>query len=128
MKCPACSSDNRQGVIFCEECGARLEVEVECPSCRTLIPLGKKFCGACGHKIVKTEYSPIIEYDRPLSYTPKFLADQILTQRSSLEGEHKLVTVLFADVANYTSISEKHDPEEIHEIMDGCFREIVRYL
>jgi class 3 adenylate cyclase/tetratricopeptide (TPR) repeat protein len=32
------------------------------------------------------------------------------------------VTVLFADVANYTSISEKLDPEEVHQIMDGCFR------
>jgi class 3 adenylate cyclase/tetratricopeptide (TPR) repeat protein len=31
------------------------------------------------------------------------------------------VTVLFADVANYTSIAEKLDPEEIHRIMDGCF-------
>jgi len=32
------------------------------------------------------------------------------------------VTVLFADVANYTSISEKLDPEEVHQIMDGCFK------
>jgi predicted ATPase/class 3 adenylate cyclase len=50
------------------------------------------------------------------------LADKILTTRSSIEGERKLVTVLFADVANYTSISEKLDPEEIHRIMDGCFK------
>jgi class 3 adenylate cyclase len=33
-----------------------------------------------------------------------------------------LVTVLFADVANYTSIAEKLDPEEVHQIMDGCFK------
>jgi class 3 adenylate cyclase len=45
-----------------------------------------------------------------------------LTTRSSIEGERKLVTVLFADVANYTSISEKLDPEEVHQIMDGCFK------
>jgi len=32
------------------------------------------------------------------------------------------VTVLFADVANYTSMTEKLDPEEVHQIMDGCFR------
>ncbi|NIS63101.1 MAG: AAA family ATPase, partial [Proteobacteria bacterium] len=58
----------------------------------------------------------------PQSYTPKFLADKILTTRSSIEGERKLVTVLFADVANYTAISEKLDPEEVHQIMDGCFK------
>ena len=32
------------------------------------------------------------------------------------------MTVLFADVAGYTSISEKLDPEEVHQIMDGCFK------
>ena len=39
-----------------------------------------------------------------------------------MEGERKLVTVLFADVANYTSMSENLDPEEVHQIMDGCFK------
>jgi len=58
----------------------------------------------------------------PESYTPKYLADKILTSRSTIEGERKLVTVLFADVANFTSISEKLDPEEVHLIMDGCFK------
>ncbi|MDB4443906.1 AAA family ATPase, partial [bacterium] len=56
------------------------------------------------------------------SYTPKFMADKILTTRSSIEGERKLVTVLFADVANFTGISEKLDPEDVHQIMDGCFK------
>jgi class 3 adenylate cyclase/tetratricopeptide (TPR) repeat protein len=74
---------------------------------------------------------PSIDFDQPRSYTPKFLADKILTTRSSIEGERKLVTVLFADVANYTSIAEKLDPEEVHQIMDECFKilmdEIHRY-
>jgi class 3 adenylate cyclase/tetratricopeptide (TPR) repeat protein len=29
--------------------------------------------------------------------------------------------VLFADVANYTAMAEKLDPEIVHQIMDGCF-------
>jgi class 3 adenylate cyclase/tetratricopeptide (TPR) repeat protein len=80
---------------------------------------------------VAEEPSPPIDYTQPQSYTPKFLADKILTTRSSIEGERKLVTVLFADVANYTSLAEKLDPEEVHQIMDGCFKilmdEIHRY-
>ncbi|MEJ2099957.1 MAG: adenylate/guanylate cyclase domain-containing protein [Desulfobacterales bacterium] len=48
--------------------------------------------------------------------------DKILTSRSSIEGERKLVTVLFADVANFTAMSERFDPEEVHQIMDGCFK------
>ena len=72
-----------------------------------------------------------LDYDRPHSYTPKYLADKILTTRSSIEGEHKIVTVMFADVANSTAMFEKLDPEAVHEIMDRCFRllmdEIHRY-
>src|SRR5262250_2498674 len=42
----------------------------------------------------------------PLSYTPKHLAEKILTSRSALEGERKQVTVLFCDLANSTPIAE----------------------
>ncbi|MCP4273295.1 MAG: adenylate/guanylate cyclase domain-containing protein [Gammaproteobacteria bacterium] len=69
-----------------------------------------------------------MDYSEPQSYTPKFIADKILTTRSSIEGDRKLVTVLFADVANYTSISEKLDPEEIHQIMDGCFKILMEEI
>ena len=34
-----------------------------------------------------------IDYSQPHSYTPKHLAEKILTARSSIEGERKLVTV-----------------------------------
>ncbi len=72
-----------------------------------------------------------LDYDLPHSYTPKYLADKILTTRSSIEGEHKIVTVMFADVANSTAMFEKLDPEAVHEIMDRCFGllidEIHRY-
>jgi class 3 adenylate cyclase/tetratricopeptide (TPR) repeat protein len=119
MKCRKCSSDNREAVKFCEECGAKLELE--CPACKAIIPFGKKFCGECGHTLKEPTETPAIDYSKPQSYTPKFLADKILTNRSALEGERKLVTVLFADVANYTAMAEKLDPEEVHQIMDGCF-------
>ncbi len=42
-----------------------------------------------------------------------------------MEGERKRVTVLFADVANYTSMAEKLDPEQVHQIMDGCFKILI---
>ncbi|MFB0532439.1 MAG: adenylate/guanylate cyclase domain-containing protein, partial [Desulfatiglandales bacterium] len=129
MKCPQCQFDNREGVKFCEKCGAKMELT--CPNCGAEIPLDRQFCGECGHDLRKPKEAPPIDYTEPHSYTPKFLADKILTTRSSIEGERKLVTVLFADVANYTSIAEKLDPEEVHLIMDGCFKilmdEIHRY-
>jgi class 3 adenylate cyclase/tetratricopeptide (TPR) repeat protein len=81
-----------------------------------------KFCEECGYQLSKLKEAPSIDYSKPKSYTPKSLADKILTTRSSIEGERKLVTVFFADVANYTAMSEKLDPEEVSQIVDGCFR------
>jgi len=129
MKCPKCQLDNREGAKFCNECGHKFEQT--CPKCGVTNRVGSKFCDECGYNFrVPKEASPI-DYSRPQSYTPKFLAERILTTRSAVEGERKQVTVLFADVANYTSISEKLGPENIHQIMDGCFKilldEIHRY-
>ncbi|MBE9522835.1 MAG: AAA family ATPase, partial [Proteobacteria bacterium] len=120
MKCSKCQFDNREEVKFCEKCGAKMELI--CPNCEAKIPLNREFCGECGHELRTPTKAPAIDLSRPQSYTPKFLADKILTSRSSIEGERKLLTVLFADVANFTSISEKLDPEDVHQIMDGCFK------
>jgi len=45
-----------------------------------------------------------------------------------VEAERKFVTVLFADVANFTNISEKVDPEDVHRLMDGCFRILLNII
>jgi len=124
IKCPRCGYGNRNGVRFCEECGGKLERV--CPSCGTAIPLGKKFCGECGQPIVDTGATLSVDLSSPRSYTPTYLADKILSARDTCEGERKLVTVLFADVANFTSLSEKLDPEEVRRIMDGCFEILIR--
>ena len=42
-----------------------------------------------------------------------------------MEGERKQVTVLFADIAGFTAISEQLDPEEVHVLMDGCFARLT---
>src|SRR5205807_9752669 len=61
----------------------------------------------------------------PLAYTPKHLAEKILTSRSALEGERKQVTVLFADMAGFTTLAEQLDPEVVHEIINRCFEGIT---
>jgi class 3 adenylate cyclase/tetratricopeptide (TPR) repeat protein len=58
----------------------------------------------------------------PRSYTPKHLAEKILTTRSALEGERKQVTVLFADVKGSVELSAQLGAEEWHGIMDRFFR------
>jgi len=120
MKCPKCQHENPESLKFCVECGNKLEII--CSNCGFGNAPSFKFCGECGNDLKKPEEPSPVDYNQPQTYTPKHLADKILTIRSSIEGERKLVTVFFADVANYTSISEKLDPEEVHQIMDGCFK------
>jgi class 3 adenylate cyclase len=59
------------------------------------------------------------------SYTPRHLAEKILTTRSALEGERRQVSVLFADVANFTTLAAQLDPEEVHTIIEHCFERIT---
>ncbi|MBT4267862.1 MAG: AAA family ATPase [Deltaproteobacteria bacterium] len=119
MECPKCQSEVLDGMKFCGECGSKLESV--CPTCGFANPPQYKFCGECGHDLAK-HAKPPIDYSEPASYTPGFLADKILTSRGGIEGERKLVTILFADVADFTAMSEKLDPEEVHQIMDGTFK------
>ncbi len=129
MQCPQCQFENPDGAKFCNECGSR--IEVCCPQCQTKNSPGSKFCSECGKNLTQSTSSSEVDFAQPQSYTPKHLAEKILTSRTSLEGERKIVTVMFADVADFTSLSEKLDPEEVHQIMDGCFKilmdEIHRY-
>jgi class 3 adenylate cyclase len=117
MRCPSCGFENASGIKFCGECGALLKVK--CSSCGFANAPGIKFCGECG--------KPLAEVAKPgappdhRSYTPKHLAEKILTSRSALEGERKQVTVLFADVKGSMDLAEQLDPEEWHKIMDRFF-------
>jgi class 3 adenylate cyclase/tetratricopeptide (TPR) repeat protein len=67
----------------------------------------------------------------PLSYTPRHLAEKILTSRSALEGERKQVTVLFCDLANSTALAVRLGPEAMHTLLNRFFElalaEVHRY-
>src|SRR5262249_42983110 len=122
MRCPQCGHDNPDGVKFCGACGTR--IEGLCPHCGTSNPPTNKFCHQCGQALASPP-TPAARFASPQSYTPPHLAEKILTSRTALEGERKQVTVLFADVSGFTSISEKLDPEDVHQLMNRAFELIL---
>ena len=79
MRCPRCQSQNREAVRFCEECGARLVTS--CQSCGAELLPDKRFCGSCGSP---TTPEPVERQASPQGYTPKHLAEKILTSRQAL--------------------------------------------
>ena len=120
MKCPRCEAENDAGARFCEDCGARLELA--CPSCGTPVTPGKKFCRSCGAALT-TE--PARHFASVESYTPKHLAEKILTSKAALEGERKQVTVLFADLKGSMELLADRDPEEARKILDPVLERMM---
>jgi adenylate cyclase len=136
MTCPECHQANREGARFCDHCGTRLLVQ--CPACGTALRPAARFCDECGHAVgsapggrpdaARSDGTGAADGPPPrppAGYTPKHLADKILRSRSALEGERKLVTVLFGDCAGFTALSSRLDPEELHNLMDGCFQRVL---
>ncbi len=61
----------------------------------------------------------------PLTYTPPYLAEKILTSRSALEGERKQVTVLFADIKDSTELIKDLDPEAAQQLLDPALHTMM---
>ena len=99
---------------------------MRCPNCSTELPESAKFCLECGSDLRGRG-----EYASPAAYTPRHLAERILTTRAALEGERKQVTVLFCDIANSTALAERVGPERMHGLLNGFFElalgEVHRY-
>jgi predicted ATPase/class 3 adenylate cyclase len=119
MRCGQCRGENLPAAKFCGQCGARLEAP--CPSCSHPNAPGAHFCTACGQPL-DIAAAPPAGYEAPASYTPRHLADKVLTSRSALEGERKQVTVLFVDIVESSRLAERLDPEIMHQLMDRALR------
>jgi class 3 adenylate cyclase len=105
---------------FCGQCAAPLASA--CPSCGAANPPGNKFCGQCAAPLAKA-IEP--RFESPESYTPKHLAEKILTSRSALEGERKQVTVLFADLKGSMELLADRDPEEARKLLDPVLERMM---
>jgi class 3 adenylate cyclase/tetratricopeptide (TPR) repeat protein len=64
-------------------------------------------------------------FGTPQTYTPKHLAEKILTSKAALEGERKQVTVLFADLKGSMELLADRDPEEARKLLDPVLEHMM---
>src|SRR5216683_547481 len=88
--------------------------------CSTENPAGARFCNACGQPLAGAAPSAAV-----VAYTPKHLAEKILTSKVALEGERKHVTVLFADMKGSTELLADRDPEEARTLLDPVLERMM---
>ena len=114
MQCGACGTSNRPGRRFCSQCGAPLMAT--CPACGAANEPDDRFCGDCGS---------VLEPGAPPGAATPVAAIELGT------AERRLVSVLFADLVGFTTLSERRDPEEVRELLsryfDRCRALIERY-
>lgn len=120
MQCPRCQHENPPGMKCCGECAAPLSST--CPSCGAANPPENKFCGQCAPAL---RTAPTASSVAPESYTPKHLAEKILTSKAALEGEPKQVTVLFADLRGSMELLADRDPEEARKLLDPVLEHMM---
>jgi class 3 adenylate cyclase/predicted ATPase len=118
MRCASCGHENRDEAKFCEECAVPLQQV--CAGCGAARRPTAKFCDECGQSATASPAQRPIP--SPASYTPKHLADKILTSRAALEGERKTITALFADIKGSMELIEGLDPEEARHVIDPALQ------
>ncbi len=104
---PSCGVENRPDRRFCASCGASLALG--CPVCGTANLPGERFCGECG-----TPLTPAVSSTTPTSAAPSAGSDRPVAER-------RVVSVLFADLVEFTSLAEQRDPEAVREILSTYF-------
>jgi class 3 adenylate cyclase/tetratricopeptide (TPR) repeat protein len=109
MNCPNCQSANEETQKFCRNCGAKLQMN--CSGCRSPILSSDRFCGECGLQLETNK--------------------RAARKRDKIASERKYITVLFADLSGYTTLSERLDPEEVKDlvshIIGGIAKVVVKY-
>ncbi|MGI6705039.1 MAG: tetratricopeptide repeat protein [Clostridia bacterium] len=90
----------------CQLCGAKFGTD--CPSCKHPNPPMARYCFSCGTPVQAQSLGSAVQ------------------NFSSLNETRKNVTVIFADISGFTSLSEKMDPELVRDIVNDCFSYITR--
>jgi predicted ATPase/class 3 adenylate cyclase len=138
MNCSRCGSEVQSGFAFCPRCGTKQPSACSC--CGYLCASDFAYCPKCGAEVnavakAGTEsISPPIaaaasrQVDAP-ALTPKLAAEAERVQPESNKvdtgANRRTITVLFADLSGFTTMSERLDPEVMQAFQNELFEELT---
>lgn len=128
--CLNCGYQNPEELLICMNCASQLGHT--CLSCGAYIPLENNFCGQCGERIQtpisSNAHQPDASDIRRASHEnmlqnlrarmPTSLTDKIKQLAPDMAGQRREVTVLFVDIAQFTTASRRLDSEDIYLALD----------
>ena len=103
MYCAKCQYDNPNDALFCNHCGTHLE------AAQTRL-----------NDLVLDEYLAQLQ-----RYLPQGLTRKIVHQRDEIEGERKLVTVMFCDMVGFTRLVERIGAEKAYAVMGQIYEILI---
>src|SRR6266581_4336786 len=119
MVCSNCGTENPTGSKYCSECGAPLARA--CSTCGSPVPPAAKFCNECGSLLAGAAPTVTATTANPTRGQPG----------ETHATERRLVSVLFADLVGFTTLSEGRDSEEVRDLLsryfDTCRTVVERY-
>ena len=116
IQCPKCGFENAKLASYCTTCGAQLKLR--CPECGAIIENGAVFCPQCGMRL-SVQTHPDLSISQKVDHLSNHLAESLLPQLDPYE--RRVVTILFADIAGYSTLAERIDPEKLAEIMSDAY-------
>jgi class 3 adenylate cyclase/tetratricopeptide (TPR) repeat protein len=108
MNCTSCGSANREGQRFCGMCGAPLARV--CATCGAPSAADQRFCGECGTRLG----------DAAAPASPAAASPSLSPDKPPI-AERRHVSVLFADLVGFTSLSDQRDAEDVRELLSRYF-------
>ena len=138
MNCSCCGFEVQSGFAFCPKCGAKQPDP--CPSCGYACAPDFAYCPKCGARV---DHAPKAGNQRepssptiPATVTTGarspalMLVEPERAPRRTLhkvdsEANRRTITVLFADLSGFTTMSERLDPEVMQAFQNELFEELT---
>ncbi|ESY17885.1 MULTISPECIES: adenylate/guanylate cyclase domain-containing protein [unclassified Mesorhizobium] len=129
MNCSGCGFEIEGGYAFCPKCGRRQPVP--CASCGYACAPDFEFCPKCGASVgasAKAAERPAPTPSRTIAQPSRAPSPNIESEEgphSVSDADRRTVTVLFADLCGFTTLSEQLDPEVMQALQNELFKELT---